>query len=69
MAVGRSTGLATALHLAELGAVMVEARYRREHPAASDDDVAAHVRSWWLARPGAPSGDYAAPDAENDTAP
>ena len=53
--------MAIAFELAEMGARMVEARYRREHPDAdaadADDEVAAHVRAWWLDRPGAPHGD------------
>ena len=57
MAVQRASNLAVALELAELGARMVEARFRREHPDASDEVVAAHVRAWWLERPGAPFGD------------
>lgn len=51
------SGLAIALDLADLGAKMVEATYRRRHPDADDDAVAAHVRAWWLDRPGAPDGD------------
>lgn len=59
--------MAIAFELAEMGARMVEARYRREHPDADADadagadaddaEVAAHVRAWWLDRPGAPHGD------------
>lgn len=40
-----------------MGAHMVEARFRREHPDAPEDEVAARVRAWWLDRPGAPDGD------------
>lgn len=57
MGVQPSGGLVTAFELAELGARMVEARFRREHPDATDEAVAAHVRAWWLDRPGAPDGD------------
>ena len=45
--------------MAELGAQIRERRFRREHPAASDDDVAAFMRAWWSERPGAPFGDSA----------
>jgi hypothetical protein len=57
MSGGAVSGVQVACELAEMGAHMVEARFRREHPEASDDDVAAHVRAWWLERPGAPDGD------------
>lgn len=46
-----------ACELAELGAQLVEQRYRRDHPDASDDAVRAQARAWWLDRPGAPDGD------------
>lgn len=52
-----TSGLATALELAELGARMVEAKFRREHPDATDQEVAARVNEWWSDRPGAPHGD------------
>lgn len=51
------SGVQIACELADLGARMVEARYRREHPSASDDEVAAHLRAWWAERPGAEHGD------------
>lgn len=51
------TGLALALELTELGAQLQAQRYRREHPGASDADVAQFVRAWMLDRPGAPYGD------------
>lgn len=54
---GTKSGMAIAFELADLGARMVETRFRREHPDAGDDEVAAHVRAWWLDRPGAPDGD------------
>ena len=57
MADARVSGLQLACELAELGAQLVEQRYRRDHPDASDDVVVAHVRTWWLDRPGAPDGD------------
>jgi len=53
----RVSGLQVACELAELGAQLVEQRYRRDHPDASDDVVRAHVRAWWLDRPGARDGD------------
>lgn len=54
---GSKSGMAIAFELAEMGARMVETKFRREHPDADDDEVAAHVRAWWLDRPGAPHGD------------
>lgn len=51
------SGVQVACELAEMGSHMVEARYRREHPDASDEEVADQVRRWWLDRPGAPDGD------------
>jgi hypothetical protein len=51
------SGVHVACELAEMGAHMVEARFRREHSDASDDEVAEHVRRWWIDRPGAPDGD------------
>jgi Rv0078B-related antitoxin len=52
-------GLRIAIELTELGARLREQRYRREHPAATDDEVSAFMRQWWLDRPGAPNGDVA----------
>jgi Rv0078B-related antitoxin len=57
MSSGPVSGVQVACELAEMGAHMVEATFRRLHPAASDHDVAEHVRSWWIDRPGAPDGD------------
>lgn len=57
MAARARSGVQMACELAEMGAHMVEARFRREHPEASDDEVAAQVRAWWIDRPGAPDGD------------
>ena len=57
MSSGPVSGVEVACDLAELGSHMVEASFRRDHPAATDVVVAAHVRSWWLDRPGAPDGD------------
>jgi hypothetical protein len=41
----------------ELATGMVAARYRREHPDASDAEVEAVVAAWISDRPGAPGGD------------
>lgn len=57
MSSGAVSGVAIACELAEMGAHMVEARFRREHPDVSEGDVAEQVRRWWLDRPGAPDGD------------
>jgi hypothetical protein len=54
---GAVSGVAVACELAEMGGHMVEARFRREHPDASEVEVAERVRRWWLDRPGAPDGD------------
>ncbi|MEQ1872624.1 MAG: hypothetical protein ABL953_02765 [Ilumatobacteraceae bacterium] len=51
------TGVEIACDLAESAAQMVEARFRREHPSASDEEVARCVQRWWSDRPGAPHGD------------
>lgn len=51
------TGLQIALDLAELGAEMRAQRHRREHPNASDDEVAEVVAAWWSDRSQAPDGD------------
>ena len=53
----RVPGLQVACELAELRARLVNQRYRRDHPDASDDVVRVQVRAWWLDRPGAPDGD------------
>jgi len=57
MSDARVSGLQVACKLLELGAQLVEQRYRRDHSDVSDDAVRAHVRAWWLDRPGAPDGD------------
>jgi hypothetical protein len=36
---------------------MVEARFRREHPVATEHEVREAVKAWWRDRPGAPIGD------------
>lgn len=53
--------LATALDLAEAGAQLHLQRYRREHPDASEADLAAVERAWWSDRPGARHGDASGP--------
>lgn len=50
-------GLALALQLSDLGLRLRAQRFRREHPAASEDEVEAFVRSWLLERPGAEYAD------------
>jgi hypothetical protein len=52
-----ATGLRLAFELTDLGMRLVAQRYRREHPAASEDEVDAAVQAWLLDRPGAPHGD------------
>ena len=59
MAEPAKSGMQIACEMADMAARMVEARYRREHPEASDDEVRAHIRAWWSDRPGAPYGDAA----------
>lgn len=51
--------LRMAFDMAEMGAHMVEAKYRREHPGATDKSVADHMTRWWGHRPGAAHGDSA----------
>lgn len=43
--------------LVDLGAGMVAARYRREHPDATDAEVEAAVNAWLGDRSMAPDGD------------
>lgn len=57
----RSGGLALAIELLEAGMALQAQRYRREHPGASEAEVAAFVQAWLLDRPGAPMGDVAEP--------
>lgn len=49
--------LRLALDMYEFGEQMQRARLRRLNPEASEADIDAAVRSWLLARPGAPAGD------------
>ena len=43
--------------LFEAATEMVAAKYRREHPDASQQEVDAAVSAWVSSRPGAPDGD------------
>jgi hypothetical protein len=51
-------GLRVAIELTELGGRVREQRFRREHPRATEVEVAEFMQAWWLERPGAPAGDY-----------
>lgn len=53
----RTTGVEVACELFEVGMRLVEQRFRREHPDATEADVALRLREWMLDRPGAPDGD------------
>jgi Rv0078B-related antitoxin len=57
MSAGSTSGLAVACEMADLAAHMVAERYRREHPSASEQEIADRVKAWWRERPGAPDGD------------
>jgi|SRR6266852_594995 len=46
-----------ALDMYEFGERMMRSRLRRQHPDASDDQIAQMVGAWREARPGAPDGD------------
>jgi Rv0078B-related antitoxin len=50
-------GMVVAMELLELGLKMRAERHRREHPEASEAEVAAVVHAWKVDRPGAPFGD------------
>jgi hypothetical protein len=63
----RSRRLALAIELLEAGIALQAQRYRREHPGASEAEVAAFVQAWLVDRPGAPMGDVTeGADAEAD---
>ena len=49
--------LRTALDLCEMGESMRRAQLRREHPAATDDEIEALLITWLETRPGAEHGD------------
>lgn len=51
------SGVEIAFELTELGMEMRAERYRREHPEATEAEVAECVQAWLLDRPGAPDGD------------
>ena len=59
MAASEKHGLAVAFELFEAGRLMREARFRREHPDWSQQQVADAVSAWLCERPGAPHGDSA----------
>lgn len=50
-------GMAVAIELLELALLMRGERHRREHPEATEEEVAAVVQAWKVDRPGAPNGD------------
>lgn len=43
--------------LAATGEQLMRGRFRREHPDASDDEIALLLRRWFQERPGAENGD------------
>jgi hypothetical protein len=49
--------LRTALELADAGIAMQRAKYRRQNPDASDDEICRMMREWLHDRPGAEHGD------------
>ncbi len=49
--------LEEALELAELAEEIVELKFRRLHPRASEAEIAHMLQVWRLERPGAPDGD------------
>ena len=51
------SGMAVAIELLELALLMRAERHRREHPGATEEEVAAVVQAWKVDRPGAPHGD------------
>lgn len=53
----KTTGVEVACELLDVGIRLLETRYRRELPDATDDEIAALVHAWLLDRPGAPLGD------------
>ena len=57
MTTAPKTGVQIAAELASMGAHMVEAKFRRENPDATNAEVASRVRAWWSDRPGARDGD------------
>ena len=63
----RTDGVLQACELFEVGVRMVEQRFRRDHPHATDADVADRVAAWMLDRAVAPAGDYAHPLSGDST--
>ena len=53
----RPSGVAVAFELLEVATQMIEVRYRRDHPGASEASVPAEVQRWLYERRGAPNGD------------
>lgn len=51
------TGMAVALDLLEFSLLVRAERHRREHPLATEEEVAEVVTAWKTDRPGAPLGD------------
>jgi hypothetical protein len=49
--------LRTTLDLCELGESMRRTQLRREHPAATDEEIEARLVAWLHTRPGAEHGD------------
>ena len=54
---GVATRLRTTLDLCEMGESMRRAQLRREHPAATDEEIEALLVTWLETRPGAEHGD------------
>jgi hypothetical protein len=57
MGMPSESGLAVALDLLETSVEFRAQRHRREHPEATESEVASVVQAWLLDRPGAPDGD------------
>ena len=55
--VEKFVGDAVALDLLEFSLLLRAERHRREHPNATEEEVAAIVHAWRTDRPGAPDGD------------
>jgi len=53
----RDYPMAIAIELTELGRELRAQRHRREHPDATEEEVAEVVGLWMGERPGAPDGD------------
>lgn len=55
------SGLSIALELTAFGLEVRLERFRREHPDATEDDLAAVARQFYRHRPGAEHGDVSGP--------